>query len=129
MRNGVRNSFDTDKQISVDFPDLGTRDGVAAFIVAILLWVWRQINGDIKAAKQIADSTAQAALTRIEFQEYIEKTDAQRERVSALFEKLFDQLRDHQAQDSRMFSQIEAALARLEERSKLQRRHTDGHDV
>jgi len=85
--------------------DLNWRDiadivGVA--IMGLLTIVWRNLNGEIKAAKSIAE----AALPNAQFMAYVERTEAARKEFRESIVKLFERTEAHERRDEEAFKMV-----------------------
>lgn len=94
----------------MELPDDSIMKTVITVIMAGFAWIWARINGDLKAAKAVAD----ASVPTVVFEKFLQKQ-------SDRDETLFDLLREHTQRDSEAFMRIEGSLARLDERSKQRR--------
>lgn len=98
----------------MEIPDIQLRDGLIAGVLAGATWIWQRINGDIKVSKALARRAIEENLSKKDFERYLEHSDAARREFLTLFEK-------HVEKDNEKFTEIQASLAVLEERSKHRR--------
>lgn len=85
--------------------DIGLREVleiIGTIIMGLLTIVWRNLNGDIKASKAIAE----AALPRADFTRYIEATEATRREFRESLGKLFERTEQHERRDDEAFKVV-----------------------
>ncbi len=85
--------------------DIGWRDIadiIGVTIMGLLTLVWRNVNGEIKAAREIA----KAALPSAEFREYVERTEGARKEFRESLVKLFERTEAHERRDDEAFKSV-----------------------
>lgn len=85
--------------------EIGIREileAVGAILMGLLTIVWRNLNGDIKAAKEIA----KAAVPTEQFLRYQESTDVARKEFRESLVKLFERTESHERRDDEAFKTV-----------------------
>lgn len=85
--------------------DIGIREileATGAILMGLLTIVWRNLNGDIKAAKEIA----KAALPTEQFVRQQETTEGARKEFRESLIKLFERTETHERRDEEVFKSL-----------------------
>lgn len=81
-------------------------DNIWIAIIGGAAWIWQHLNGDIKAAKAVAD----AAVPREDFKGYVERMERARvefrENVQQLFKELGEHFKDDKASQERVLDAL-----------------------
>lgn len=85
--------------------EIGVREileSIAGVVMTLLSLVWRNLNGEIKASKVIAE----AAVPRKEFVELMDRQEASRKEFRESLVKLFERTEAHERRDNEAFQTV-----------------------